>query len=487
MKNILLVSDLGGFPPSLESLSKLANVYVYIPRPSAVTKPYLETINRYAHGVLKESTAYASGGYNHPDRVTFTGAQPYSLSDDQMVEAIIRAAMIFDAEGIIFGGAENMVLSAARAADELGFRSADASAAQRARSKFSMREAFRHAGVPSPAFRPIYDEEDLAAAVLELGYPLILKPTYLACSIGVTLLDGSRDPVEVFREVQQSIRANTCDLLLFNEECLFLVEEYMEGCNEDWYDNPNFADYVSVEGMMIDGRYYPIAITDKTPLLSSFTEAAHIVPSVLDAEAQAIIVDACRKANESLGLRFCPTHTEIKLMKNRQVGIIETAARFGGWNIIPQINDVFGLDLTKAWAETLLHGSTSEMPDKLLTYADKSRCNVRIYLEDDPFTDNRKKYRYFGHERLDSLLEPDVKVSTEVEIPMGTVVSCIPQQNAMSFVSTLDLEAPDTWSLSRTVRNIRRGIKLKVTELESEEALTDSSKQQGEKVTQLAK
>ncbi|RUT35712.1 ATP-grasp domain-containing protein [Paenibacillus zeisoli] len=467
MKNILLVSDLGGFPPSLESLAKIANVYVYIPRPSAVTRRYMASIHRYAAGVVKESTAYTAGGYEHPEWVTFTGAEAYTLSEDEVVDQIIRYARMFKADAIMFGGAENMVLSVAKAAEALGLRSAGVEAARLARNKYIMRDKFRSAGVPSPDFRAIHSEGDMLTAVRELGYPLVLKPTYLACSIGVTLLDGSRSPVEVFREVQRDIQENTGDSLLFSEECLFLVEQYMEGCNADWYADELYADYVSVEGMMVNGVYHPVAITDKTPMLSSFTETSHIVPSVLDHDAQNIIVEACRKANESLGLQNCPTHTEVKLMKNRQVGIIETAARFGGWNIIPQINDVFGIDMTQAWAEVLLHGSSQSLPNQLLQASNKARCNMRIYLEDNPL-DSSLQYLYSGYDKLDHLLSEGTRIHTETEIPKGTLVSSNPHLNAMSFVSTLDLEGTHPRALAQTVSNIRNGVRLQVTELEGQ-------------------
>ncbi|MBP2000255.1 L-amino acid ligase [Paenibacillus shirakamiensis] len=467
MKNILLVSDLGGFPPSLESLSAIANVFVYIPRPSAVTNRYMATINRYASGIVKEITASTPDGYDHPDWVTFTGAEAYTLTEEEIVSEIIRYAKGFEVEAIIFGGAENMVLSVAKAAEALDFRSAGIDAARNARNKYTMREKFRQAGVPSPDFRAIYSEEDMLSAVQALGYPLVLKPTYLACSIGVTLIDGSRNPIEVFREVQQDILDNTGDSLLFNEECLFLVEEYMEGCNEDWYADPLYADYVSVEGMMVNGEYRPVAITDKTPMLSSFTETSHIVPSILDEEAQLIIVDACRRANESLGLQNCPTHTEVKLMKDRRVGIIETAARFGGWNIIPQINDVYGLDLTQAWAEVLLYGDSAKLPVSLLQRSDISRCNMRIYLEDNPL-DASLHYQYAGYEPIDHFIEHGASVHAELEIPKGTLVSSNPHLNAMSFVSTLDLRGPQARDLAQSVRNIRQGVRLQVSEVESE-------------------
>ncbi|WP_158442405.1 hypothetical protein [Paenibacillus pini] len=100
MKNILLVSDLGGFPPSLESLAAEANVFVYIPRPSAVTSRYISTINTYASVIIKENTALTSGGYHHPDWVTFTGAEAYTLSENEVVDQIIAMRVYLKSMGL---------------------------------------------------------------------------------------------------------------------------------------------------------------------------------------------------------------------------------------------------------------------------------------------------------------------------------------------------------------------------------------------------
>ncbi|MGN7457006.1 ATP-grasp domain-containing protein [Paenibacillus pasadenensis] len=462
-KKLLVVADLGGSPPDLRTLAELADVYVYVPRPSAVTARYMEDVGRYAHGVLKEPTACPPGGYEHPASVTFTGARPYTLTEEQLADRIAEAAAGFGADGILFGGAENIVLSVAKAAEQLGLRSAGVQGAVKARGKLEMRQAFRAGGAPGPDFRPIYGADDLAAAARELGYPLVLKPTYLACSIGVTLLDGSRDPAEVFREVQASLGSSEEDRLLYGGECLFLAESYMAGCAEDWYGElaPLYGDYVSVEGMMVDGVYHPAAITDKAPQHGEFTETAHLVPSALDAEAQRVIVEACRVANEALGLRTCPTHTEVKLLKGRRVGIIETAARFGGWNIVPQLRDVYGIDMTRAWALAVLYGSAEGLPSTALREADAARCNMRLYLEDDARTQVGGAYVYAGYER-EGLLPDGVRLAAEQELPVGSVVRRIPGQNAMSFVSTLQLEADRPQELAAAVRRIRSAVRLRL-------------------------
>lgn len=467
MKKLLIVNDIGAYTPSLKALSEVARLYSYIPRPSAISKPVMETINRYCHGVLKEESAFGLDGYVHPERATITSVDAYAKTEDETVADIVQAARLFGVDGIIFGGFEPLVRPVARAAEILGLRSAGVEAAKLARNKLLMREAFRKHNVPSPDFRGIRTEQDLIAAVKEIGYPLILKPTFLAGSIGVTLLDGSRDPVAVYREVRASVLGNISDQMLFEDDCLFLAEEFMEGCNEDWYNNPFFGDYVSVEGMMIQGRFHPVAITDKSPINKpSFTETAHIAPSILDDEAQAIIIDAVTRANECLGLENCPIHTEVKLMKGRQVGIIETAARFGGWNIIPQIQAVFGIDLSKAWAEVMLHGDTDLIP-RSAAKADRARANMRIYVD---FSSHKggQGYVYLGHQKLDGFLEDQVRIVAEAELSKGSVVSSVASQDSFTFVSTIDLEGPDPASVAQTVQNIKRGARLKLQEMQDQ-------------------
>ena len=116
----------------------------------------------------------------------------------------------------------------------------------------------------------------------------------------------------------------------------------------------------------MEGEYIPFVIHDKTPQIG-FTETAHITPSILDNEAQQIIIEAAKKANEGLGLENCATHTESKLMKNRETGLIESAARFAGWNMIPNIKKVFGVDMAKLLIDVLVDGKKAELPKELLS------------------------------------------------------------------------------------------------------------------------
>jgi hypothetical protein len=102
------------------------------------------------------------------------------------------------------------------------------------------------------------------------------------------------------------------------------------------------------------------------PTVEPFTERAGVTPAPLAAEAQERVVALAREAVDALGLMNCGTHTEIKLGAGGQMWVIETAARFGGAMTLPQIEEVFGLDLVGMLVDHLL-GRPVSWPASALT------------------------------------------------------------------------------------------------------------------------
>lgn len=105
------------------------------------------------------------------------------------------------------------------------------------------------------------------------------------------------------------------------------------------------------------------------PTVAPFTERAGITPAAVGGEAQRSIVDLARRAVDALGLENCGTHTEIKLGGEGRMWVIETAARFGGAMTVPQIEEVFGLDLVGMFTDQLL-GDSPVWPVRALTPED---------------------------------------------------------------------------------------------------------------------
>lgn len=87
---------------------------------------------------------------------------------------------------------------------------------------------------------------------------------------------------------------------------------------------------VSVEAMTVNGETTVITITDKvTTPPPFFVEIGHSEPSALPQDIKDHIVEITKATTKAMGLKNCPSHTEMKLTKDGPK-IVETAARLGG-------------------------------------------------------------------------------------------------------------------------------------------------------------
>ncbi|WP_435226379.1 ATP-grasp domain-containing protein [Streptomyces sp. Tue6028] len=267
---------------------------------------------------------------------------------------------------------EYAVVAVAEAARRLGLKGAGA-AAELARDKRLMRAAWERHGVPQPRFRAVRTAAELDAAAHELSYPLLLKAAWSAGSTAhqiITTPGGVRQAWQRSRAVMaQSATLGFAELHVAGAGEDFIVEEIVTGCAEQWFDGAGWGDYVSVEGVVVDGVFRPVCLSGRMPTVAPFTERAGITPAALGAEAQERVVALARGAVEALGLENCGTHTEIKLGADGRMWVIETAARFGGAMTVPQIEEVFGLDLVGMFTDQLLDRAPA-WPARALSPAD---------------------------------------------------------------------------------------------------------------------
>ncbi|MBL1083767.1 ATP-grasp domain-containing protein [Streptomyces actinomycinicus] len=264
---------------------------------------------------------------------------------------------------------EYAVVAVAEASRLLGLRGAGP-AATLARDKRLMRAAWQRRGIPQPRFRAITHVAELEEAARQLTCPLLLKAAWSAGSTAHQVI-GAPGDVRGAWERSRAVMAESA-LLGFAELHVagadedFIVEEIVSGCAGDWFDGSGWGDYVSVEGVVVDGVFRPVCVSGRMPTVAPFTERAGITPAALGSAAQARVVDLARRAVDALGLENCGTHTEIKLGAHGRMWVIETAARFGGAMTVPQIEQVFGLDLVGMFTDQLL-GRSPVWPSAALT------------------------------------------------------------------------------------------------------------------------
>jgi len=200
-----------------------------------------------------------------------------------------------------------------------------------ARNKIKMKEAFFRHGVSTPRYAPFASLEDLRSAAETLGFPVIVKPTRAAHSIGIRRIDHPDEIQAGFEYCRDGLASVSSAWGI--QEGLFQVEQYIEADRE-----------LSVEVINSSGGSHVVAVTDKflTPP-PFFAEVGHLVPGQ-DSDndrVKQLALDACR----ALGIDRGVAHVEIRVDAQGVPYVIEVAARPGGDGIMDLVERAYGVNL----------------------------------------------------------------------------------------------------------------------------------------------
>ncbi|HDR3897139.1 ATP-grasp domain-containing protein [Bacillus sp. FSL W7-1334] len=191
--------------------------------------------------------------------------------------------------------------------------------------KYKMREMLTKHGISTVRYKKALNISEISGIVKTFGYPLILKPTNLSGSRGVTLCKDYHDVVE-------------WENLMEKHKYLgpFLVEEYLEGSE------------VSVEALTFEGKHEIIGLTDKikTPL-PLFVELGHVHPSQLPIDIQEEVKNTVIDFLNLTNYQFGPTHTELIITKEGPK-IIESHTRLAGDRIPVLVEAATGICMEEA-------------------------------------------------------------------------------------------------------------------------------------------
>ncbi|MGJ7902444.1 ATP-grasp domain-containing protein [Lysobacter sp. 1R34A] len=226
----------------------------------------------------------------------------------------------------------------AQVAQALGLPQAFSANVVMERRKDQVREAIERAGLPNPKFAVTGSWDETRIEAQRIGYPLIVKPTDLASSAFVRLIDDEQELRAAFDALEQFPRN-------FREQArvpLLLLEEYLRG------------EEFSVEACTYRGRTTVIGITDKSLTgFPYFIEDGHMFPARLDPAQAAAIEALVRGALDAVGHDHGISHTEVKLTADGP-RIVEINPRPGGNYIAELIQRVTGIDLLDAQIELAL-------------------------------------------------------------------------------------------------------------------------------------
>ena len=120
-----------------------------------------------------------------------------------------------------------------------------------------------------------------------------------------------------------------------------VLEEYLQDRPEA--AGHHFADYVSVESVVSDGRVSHLAITGRFPPAEPFRETGFFIPCAFDEDECAAIAELATAAVRALGVEVGSLHTEVKLTPQGP-RVIELNGRIGG-GVPEMLADATGIEL----------------------------------------------------------------------------------------------------------------------------------------------
>jgi glutathione synthase/RimK-type ligase-like ATP-grasp enzyme len=208
------------------------------------------------------------------------------------------------------------------------------------RDKFEQRLALRAGGLPVPAVLSVCPRSvgcREAAEDLEMTWPAVLKPRRGSGGRETFLVSGPEELVSVLDDASEQ------------EE--FILEEYLP--DRDDRIGGQVAAMVSVELIVVDGVAHHIAVSGRFPIVPPLRENGGFLPSHLDAEESAEVIDVAKRAATALEVVRGVLHIEIK-QTPAGPRIIEVNGRVGG--VVPTLLAGVGGPPLLSWALRLALG-----------------------------------------------------------------------------------------------------------------------------------
>ena len=280
-------------------------------------------------------TVVAADG--NPSAVCAAEADEFVCIDLKDTARLIDYARYLQQNGgldAVFTAATDFSAAVAAIAAACGLRGHTLEAALNATDKVRMRECFRKAGVPSPAFIELTAADlaapadrleargnvrysDLGATTADaleqrLGklagcFPLVVKPVDNMGARGCSLVKNLSE-----------LRKAAAIALRYSRSGRVIVEEYIEGSE------------FSIEGLVFDGQLYVTALADRHIFFPPyFIEMGHTIPSECPQTIADEVISVFERGVHALGLTDGAVKGDI-LVRNGKAFVGEIAARLSG-------------------------------------------------------------------------------------------------------------------------------------------------------------
>jgi hypothetical protein len=227
-------------------------------------------------------------------------------------------------DGVLAFRDEDIVLLALVAAD-LGLDYHPPEVGRRLVDKLLRREALRDAELPSPLFWKVPAERDPAADAAfaaTVTNPAVLKPRRASGSRYAMPVADAGDLVGSLALLPPEAGGETG----------MPVGQHLPGLLTGPTDR--FADFLSVESLVVAGEIRHVALNGRFPLAEPFRETGTFIPAEPAPAQQTAVREVGPAALGAIGVRTGTFHTEIKLTANAP-RVIEVNGRIGG--AVPEV------------------------------------------------------------------------------------------------------------------------------------------------------
>jgi carbamoyl-phosphate synthase large subunit len=222
-------------------------------------------------------------------------------------EAILRIARKEGIQGILTDQTDLPVPSVAYVAEKMGLPGIGYECALRITDKLKCREYCREKGFPVPAFVCAASLEEALRKSIEIGFPLVVKPTDSMAARGISIVN---EPAELESKFQHAISSSTNGTVL--------LEHFFRGRKIGVVGFKSGAHFTNL--IMFD--HYHFDIPDRFIINRTLT------PSLLRENLKEKVWDFHNRLFESFGASFGFTYSEIRV--NEETGefcLMEPAIR----------------------------------------------------------------------------------------------------------------------------------------------------------------
>jgi len=216
------------------------------------------------------------------------------------------------------------------------------------RDKRLQREFLAEHGIPSAGFAPVPAVDAVEAGVRAMGgfaYPVIVKPTYMSASIGVSLVS---DEAEL--RVALSRIVALCDhwesyFLAANDRPIALIEEFLPGKE------------ISLDGVVLFGKFHLAGVTDKMQMGGPYFDEDYYTLPFRTPEEEPELSALTQAIADGLGVRHCMMNVEFRRDAQGRYKVVEFTTRLAGGQNYLCLREVYGLDPVRLYVKAVLAGT----------------------------------------------------------------------------------------------------------------------------------